>query len=664
MKGYMGKVLHVNLSTGEITEEKIPDEVYENFMTGVGIGAYILYRDIPAGADPLGPDNVLGFTSGLLTGTASFMTGRWMVHAKSPLTGGIGDANAGGQFAPEIKKAGYDAIFFKGISEKPVYLHIDNKGAVLKDASHVWGMDATEAEIKLTEENTGRRKPRVALIGQSGEKQSLISGVTTDGGRIAARSGLGAVMGSKKLKALVLNGNKQVKYEDVEGMKAYSAGVAKYVKSTNLPGFVGDNVFKLAAIPLGRGRYAGPMDASRGLGMMSRYGTMGGTQLFTMAGDTPIKNWAGGADDFPRRESDKQNIKGSKLDAQEYQKYHCAQCAIGCGGMVHLKGDKQTGGNKYTHTHKPEYETQGAFGALLLNSDPDSVLYINELLNRAGMDTISAGGTVAFAIECYENGLLSKEEVGGLDLKWGNSDAIIALVEQMVERKTWLGDLLADGSKKAAERLGRGSEAYAITAGGQEPGMHDPRFDAAMAIDFSANPTPGKHTSGAGEYARSFYWEISDVAKEPKRMLKEDLTRPNEEFALETAYGTWIKMILDAIGGCTVALVGNVNNWNMYTMIEHATKWGKTPDDYMIIGKRINTLRQMFNIKHGIDPKDFFMHSRIESGRPNGPNRGRSVQTAPMVSMFWEQHGWDRNTGKPTEATMKELKIDQFLDLV
>lgn len=546
MKSYMGKVLHVNLSTAEIKEEAIADDVYEHFLTGVGLAAYILYRDIPAGADPLGPDNILGFTSGMLAGTASLMTGRWMVVCKSPLTGGIGDANGGGHLAPEIKKCGYDAVFVSGIAEKPVYLYVTSTSAEIRDAAHLWGHDAVVAEEMLEQECMGKKKPRVALIGQAGEKMSLISGIITDAGRIAARSGVGAVMGSKKLKALVLHGSSRVSYHDPEGMKAYTQELAATIREGSVPPFVGDTVARLLGLVMGHSRYVAPSDGSGNYALMKRFGTYAGTQMLTIAGDTPVKNWQGGPADYPTRASNKINIRGSSIDKREIRKYHCAQCAIGCGGIVSLEGVEQAK-DRFDHTHKPEYETMAALGPLLLNANPDSILYLNELLNRAGMDSISVGGTVAFAIECYENGLLTAEQTGGLELTWGNHEAIVPLVEHMIRRDTWLGDTLADGARKAAGIIGRGSEAYAITAGGQEPGMHDPRFDVGWGVDFCANPTPGRHTNGASTYFGYFLWERVSYAPEPQRMRKEDLTRPDPEYAFGTVIATWYKMLLSLI---------------------------------------------------------------------------------------------------------------------
>ena len=662
MKGFMGKILRVDLTTGEIRDEIIAEEVYEKFMGGVGLGAYIIYRDIPAGADPLGPDNVLGFTPGLLTGTSSFMMGRFMAHCKSPLTGGIGDANCGGQFAPEIKKCGYDGIFVTGISDKPVYLYVTNKGAELKDASHVWGKDAVEAEEVLMKDHTTRKKPRVALIGQSGEKVSLISGIVNDGGRIAARSGVGAVMGSKRLKALVLNGTKKVQVADHDAIREENKKFADVVRAQNIPGLVNTGALKMLGHMVGRNHMEQVNDGSANYGVLKRFGTQAGTQMLAIAGDAPIMNWAGGSGEFPASMSDKVSNKGLKMDQREMYKYHCAQCAIGCGGICKIDDIDRAKG-KFTHTHKPEYETTGVMGGMLLNTDGESLFYINELLNRAGMDTISAGGTMAFAIECYENGLLTKEDTAGLDLKWGNSEAIMTLFEQMVDRSTWLGDVLANGSKKAAEIIGKGAEAYAITAGGQEPGMHDPRFNVGFGVDYSFNPTPGKHTSGAAEYNGTFLWDYVSFAPEPEKEHKDETTKPNPLFAQKAVLATWHKLLIDVAGGCIMGFGGGVKVLNYFKLFNSATGWNRTPDDYMLVGSRINTIRQLFNFKHGINPKDYFMHTRIETPRPSGYNKGRGVQMAPIVALCWEKSGWDTKTGYPTEDTLRNLELDTLLEL-
>ncbi|HSW36411.1 MAG TPA: aldehyde ferredoxin oxidoreductase N-terminal domain-containing protein, partial [Candidatus Limnocylindrales bacterium] len=504
MRGYTGKILFVDLGSGLIEEKQIPDQIYEDYLAGVGLGAYILYREIPEGADPLGPENVLAFMSGLLTGTGSMLTGRWMVVCKSPLTGGWGDANCGGNFSPAIKQCGYDGIFFKGIAQKPVYLVIDGENSArLEDASDVWGLDSVEAEKLLEKKHRGRKTPAVAVIGTSGEKLSLISGICNDRGRIAARSGCGAVMGSKKLKAVVLNGDEKISCADRETVRAFSKEFTSKVRKVSLPRFLTGSVLPLAGMLMGKLKKVVPLDGMAVLvPTLKKWGTPMSNSLGVTSGDLPIKNWNGSVVNF--KYSRYKHLNPDLIISREYKKYSCYSCVVGCGGLCKI-GD--IAGGEFAETHKPEYETCAAFGGLLLNSDRESIFYINELLNRAGMDSISAGNTVAYALECYEQGLLTKDDTGGLELRWGNADTIVALVKKMIAREG-VGDLLADGVKKAVGRIGERSAPFAMHAGGQEPGMHDPRFDPLLGVHFSADPTPGRHTIGCGQYYQMMHlWE-------------------------------------------------------------------------------------------------------------------------------------------------------------
>lgn len=490
-KGYMGKVLWVDLSSGKIEEEIIPDSVYEKYLSGLGLGAYLLYSRIPVNADPLGPENILGFLSGLLTGTGSLFTGRWMVVGKSPLTGGWGDANCGGNFSPSIKRCGYDGIFFKGISKRPVYLFVDNGKAEIRDASRFWGMDTVETEKSLIKE-AGCKKPRVACIGPAGEKLSLISGISNDLGRMAARSGLGAVMGSKKLKAVVLGGAMRIKSHSPDKIKKLSrtCNTATKDQSQFIKGIMSARIGTLMRVLPAQMA----MNSKMYISMLDRWGTASTNQISIEIGDSPIKNWKGSNKDFGTEKSE--SLNPDVFTDCVIVKYHCYSCPLGCGGICSIKG-------KYSETHKPEYETVLALGGLCMNNDPDSIFYLNEVLNRAGMDTISAGGTVAFALECYEKGIITKKETGGLDLTWGNSSAIVALVEKIVKREG-IGDLLADGSKVAAKKIGKNSMQYAIQAGGQELAMHDGRNDPGFALHNCVEPTPGRHTIGSQLYYEMF----------------------------------------------------------------------------------------------------------------------------------------------------------------
>jgi len=649
-KGYMGKVLWVDLGSGRIREEKIPERVYAQFLSGMGLAAYLLYRRIPAGADPLGPENILGFVSGLLTGTGSLFTGRWMVVGKSPLTGGWGDANCGGNLSPAIKHCGYDAILFKGIAHKPVYLLIDKGRAVLKDASKVWGLDTVVAEEKLKELAGGRRF-RVACIGPAGEKQSLLAGIANDGGRMAARSGLGAVMGAKKLKALVLGGAQRIKCHDVKTVKALSQACNEAVQFM-LP-FPPSPILAyfgtlLRALPAQPNTDLMLFHTVFNL-MLKKWGTASLNQFLIELGDSPIKNWKGSNEDFGPDKS--ASLRPEAFSDCMIVKYHCYSCPLGCGGICRQAG-------QLNESHKPEYETVLALGGLCLNEDPESIFILNDMLNRAGMDTISVGGTVAFAIECCEQGILTPRDVDGLDLAWGNSRAIIALVEKMIQREG-IGDLLADGVKVASQKIGKGSEAFAIHAGGQELAMHDGRFDPGFALHNCVEPTPGRHTIGSQLYYELFQlWEQVEKLPAPDLLyLKRSKYQPDKEKATAAAACSQFVNVMNGAGGCLYAALLGPKRFPLFQWLNAATGWDHAPEDYLQMGARIQTIRQAFNVKHGIEPKSVKMTNRA-LGRPPltaGANKGRTINIERMIRDYWEAFGWDAETGEPSPEVLNQL---------
>jgi len=635
--GYMGKILMVDLSTRDIHEEIIPDHVYEHVLSGTGLAAHILYHRIPAGADPLGPDNMLGFVSGLLTGTGSLFSGRWMVAGKSPLTGGWGDANCGGSFSPAIKRCGYDGIFFRGISDTPVYLHVKNGKAELREASHLWGRDAIESEEMLISETGGRG--RVAVIGPAGEKLSLISGICNDRGRIAARSGLGAVMGSKKLKAVVLDGRMRIHVHNRDEIKRLSRLCNKWVQ------------FQPPFIPGPMAAYVGTLMrilptqmAQDGLLykiLLKKWGTGSMNQMSVEMGDAPIKNWKGSNVDWGMEKS--LSVNPDAIRQFEKVKYHCYSCPLGCGGICSTRG-------RYKETHKPEYESVLALGGLCMNADMDSIFYLNELLNRAGMDTISAGGTAAFAIECYEAGLLTKEDTDGLELTWGNTPAIIALIEKMVRREG-IGDLLADGSKRAAQKIGKDADRFAMHAGGQELPMHDGRNDPGFNLHYSVEATPGRHTLGAQLYYEMFQlWKkVKGLPRAPFLYHKNRKYEANEEKAIMAAACSMFMNVVNGAGVCLFGTFLGAKRIPVFDWLNAATGWNRTPESYLQTGARIQTLKQLFNLRHGIDPRSFRVNDRV-LGRPpqkEGANRDRTVDVEKMMAAYWARFGWNPKTGAP-----------------
>jgi aldehyde:ferredoxin oxidoreductase len=632
MYAAMGKVAIVNLDSGSITERIIDPQLYERYIGGVGLAVKLLDELIPAGADPLGPDNVLAFMSGLLTGSGSLMTGRWMVCTKSPLTGGWGDANCGGNLAPAIKHCGWDGILFQGRASELVCFHVDENGPRLVPATGLAGMDAISTEARILADWSAGSTPAIACIGPAAERLSLISGISNDGGRYAARSGVGAVMGSKRLKAIALAGKQKITSANPERVRALSKAYAAKISRTKLPGFI-----KGRHLPL-LGRFFNlktvfPMNGILTAGILGKWGTIYNNTVGLFNGDSPVRNWAGSLLDYGKDHF--QNIDPDRITARENSKYRCYSCVIACGGICSMPG-KVTGTNS-EHSHKPEYETCCAFGPLLLNDDLDTIFICNDLCNRAGLDTISAGSTIAFAIECYENGLLDSHDTGGLELTWGNSQAIVALLKLMIQREG-LGELLADGVARAATRIGKGSERFAVHAGGQEPGMHDSRYDPMMGVSYAADPTPGRHTIAASLYYNvSRIWDFvpwAPAVRHPYAKTRE--YQANDTENRKMLAGAQLKQLLDAAGGCLFALATGLDNWPLFAWLNAATGLTLSPTDWLERARLIQLARHAFNNKHGIDENMRVVHPRISGQETlrSGPLVGKSIPLDQMAENY------------------------------
>jgi aldehyde:ferredoxin oxidoreductase len=594
----MGKVLFVNLSTGKIKEEKPEESLYRDFIGGYGLGARILYSRQKGGVDPLGPDNTLGFLTGPLTGTPSTFAGRYGVVAKSPLTGGWGDSNGGGHFAPQIKLAGYDAVFFTGIAEKPVYLFLNDGKAELRDAGHLWGKDCYETEDTLKAElGEGVES---TCIGPPGERQSLISCIITRRGAAAGRSGLGAVMGSKKLKAIAARGKQEIPVFDIEAANKLRKEHVAVMRS-----------------------FSGGMETLEGF---HKYGTSHVADVFAHSGNTPVKNWGGvGVIDLP----DVSGLSGDAAIANVETRTGCWHCPIGCEGRL------KAGQGEYKYpagTRRIEYETQAAFGTMCLNSNAEALNMINHLCNSYGLDTISGGTVMAFALECYENGIITKADTDGIELTWGNHQAIVAMTEKMVKGEG-LGAILANGVRVAAEKIGKGAETYAVHIGGQELGMHDPRLmnfpDATSAARYLMDPTPGRHTQmnfGPGS------------------------------FAMQVVNAAGWCMFSDLVGGNTV-------KW-LTGFLKAVTGWDRSEDEILKCGERIVNMRHVFNLREGINPLKHKVHPRI-IGRPPleaGPLAGASADMEAQAYWGLGALDWSRVTTKPSQKKLLELGLDDVAE--
>jgi aldehyde:ferredoxin oxidoreductase len=606
----MGKLLWVDLSAGVIKNEILDEQFCRSYIGGYGFGARIILDRQKPGADPLGPEAIFGIATGVVTGTPMFSGSRYTVVGKSPLTGGWGDANSGGAFGPHLKFAGYDGVFFTGISPKPVYLFINNGKAELRDASGIWGKDTFETEDILRAELG--KDVEVASIGPAGEKLALISCVMNNKGRAAGRSGLGAVMGSKKLKAIAVKGDMKIPLFNEELLGELRK---KYLS-----------------------QLGGPLPSLR------EFGTAGFTQKSAHSGDSPVKNWGGvGVVDFPHPET----LAGNLIKDQESKKYACYRCPIGCGG--HMKA-----GTDYQYengAHKPEYETMAMFGSNCLNNNLESIIKANDICNRYGVDTISAGASIAFTIECYENGLIDRKDTGGLEMTWGNHKAIVAMTEKLVRREGF-GDVIADGVKKAAERIDRGAEKYAMHIQGEELPAHDPKLGFAWGITYRLDPTPARHTQGP---------QPSPPGLMPPFDRTVQLGRGKAH-----KIGTNMTHFLNSSGMCSIAL-GSLPNVSVFVeFINAITGWNMTMDEVLKTGERIGALRMIFNLREGLNPLLFEIPGRVIGNPPKtaGPTAGVTVNEAGMDKEFLTEMDWDLKTCKPSQAKLLELGLGDLIKVV
>lgn len=604
--GYMGKVLWVDLSKGTLNDEMLDEKLCRNFIGGYGIGTRELYSRMKGGVDPLGPENILGFMTGPLTGGPALSGTRYTVLCKSPLTGTWGDANSGGDFGPNLKFAGYDGVFFTGISAKPVYLYIEEGVAELKDAADLWGEDSFETEDIL--KGVHGEETKVSCIGQSGEGLSLIAAVMNNKGRAAGRSGVGAVMGSKKLKAIAVNGSASI---PMANPAAANALRHQYMKTLS-----------------------GPF-----ADLFRNFGTPGLTAASAHSGDSPVKNWDGvGVRDF----SNPSTISDVNVINLQSKKYACYRCPLGCGG--HMK--KGVEYNYEAGAHKPEYETLAAFGTMCLNTNVESIIMANDICNRYGLDTISAGCTVAFAIECYERGLISKEDTGGLEMTWGNHAAIVAMTEQLARREGF-GAVLADGVKVAAEKIGKGAEQYAIHVAGEEVPMHDPKFTYHQATTYRMDATPARHTQGGEGLA-------------PAGLL------PEFDAKLFTGRGEAHRRasnmchVLNSSGMCLFMYIVLPTINYIPEILNAVTGWDTNLDELLKTGERISDLRHAFNLREGKNPLEYQVPPRM-LGKPaqaEGPLAGVTIDEDTMVKEYMAAMEWEPGTAKPSRQRLTELGLD------
>ena len=602
MFGYNGKMLFVNLTTGVMEDRVLDEKLAKNFLGGPGLGARILYENMPAHADPFGPDSMVGFVTGPVNNTGALFGGRYTVVSKSPVTGGWNDANSGGYFGPGLKKAGYDAVFVNGISDHPVYIYIEDGKAEILDAGELWGKTTLQTEAWLQKKHG--KDIQAALIAPGGERMALTAAVMNNGHRAAGRGGSGAVIGSKKLKAIVVKGDIPTEVADREAMIQTNRDIAQYMQTG-----------------------AGAPTA----GALGTYGTGVGFTNSVLSGDAGIKNWSGsGVADFPEQIAFPVGSIG--MDQFKKKKYNCSNCPMGCGAFMDFPSDKYD----LKDSPRPEYETQGAFGSLLLNNDVASVAQCNNLCNEYGVDTISTGSTIAWAMECYNEGVLSKEELDGIDLTWGNSDAIVELCEKMC-RGEGVGAILALGSQEACRRFGKGEE-FLVTASGIEEPQHDSRLSHGLSRTYRFDPTPGRHVKGGlGMNPLPADFDYSKSGEGDKMGV----------------IGT---EICNAGGFCLFGM--SVTQPDAYQrLLQAVTGFTYTPEEYAALGTRIYYMRHAFNLREGMNRDSFTFSKRFTQASPpfTGPLKDANVPADLLADNFFDAMHLDRQTLIPEKEYLEYL---------
>ena len=620
LKGVLNKIAWVDLNTRTVKIEEPADEVYTRYLGGYGLGSYYLFTRQRAKVDPLGPENTFGLVTGPLTGTQAITGNRFTAVGKSPKTGGWGDANCGGKFGPALKQAGLDAIFFIGISEKPVYVLVEDGKVTLHDASSYWGLTCSEAEEKFRE--THGNKAHAAVIGPAGERVSALAAIINDRGRAAGRSGLGMVMGSKRIKGVVALATGKVPVAEEEKLKKLRKKIlSEHYQAQN---------------PL--------------YDFFHSYGTAGGLESSVLEGDTPIKNWKGWFKDF----------KGHKRIGEDAalkyksRSYGCWMCPIACGAHVKVPSGPYAG-----EGHRPEYETLGAFGTMCLNNNIESICHLNNICNDYGMDTISTGATVAFAMECYERSIITKEDTGGIELTWGNHEAIVKVTEQMAKGKGFGGKVLGEGIKKAVERIGKGAKEFAMECGGEELPMHDPRCYPGLGASYIADATPSRHTQFGSWSVEADY--VSPELDNPEIKDKYTYSGKGEAHKYMSSFGHVVNAAGLCIFGSAITPAPLVPEYLTLAM-------GKTftMEDILEIGERIANLRIAFNLREGICNKEMYKLPKRVIGQPplsGGPTKGITVDNETQIKEYYLAMGWNPETGVPRRAVFERLGLDFAMEV-
>ncbi len=620
--GYKGRILRVNLSENKFKIDKLPSEWIKEFIGGDGFGAKLLFEEVAGRTDPLSKQNKLIIGTGPITGTIWPMSGRTVFISKAPLTGIWGESHVGGFLGAELKYAGYDMLVIEGKSEKPVYINIHDSDLQLLDAEELWGMSTDQVTSKIKSKH---HDPdiQVAAIGPAGERKVRFASVMVNHSRAAGRTGMGAVLGSKNVKALAVRGHGAVEVYDHEAFIDLAKKAHMKVKTN----------------PQARG--------------MSKYGTWVLTAVKQTIGELPTYNHQTGVfDGWEKLSGDYIRPRYTISDRA------CFGCSLGCKKVNYVKEGPFAG----TLEEGPEYEGLMAFGSSLGIDDYATTLKANQICNRAGMDIISAGATIGFAIESFVNGAITEKDTGGLKLQWGDSKQIIKLLQMIADRKEF-GDLLAEGSKRAAEKLGRGTNKFAIHVKGMEVSGQDGRTHRSIGLGHATAARGADHLRSLVVVDQLGYEDVAAKRWGADKLPEiidpyTEKYKANAVFESENAY-----CIRDTLIVCWYSVSWPPIFWmedfaEMLPLATGVKHFGKV-ENLTQVAERQVTLKRLFNAREGITKKDDQLPDRFtKDPMPDGPGKGQLVNLEPMLLDYYTLRGWDLETGLPTEKTIKRLSLE------
>jgi aldehyde:ferredoxin oxidoreductase len=624
---HAGKILHIDLSSKKIWEEKLDKKLASNYLGARGINAHILWDKVKPGIDPLGPDNVLIFGAGALSGTHAPSSGRTSVTCKSPATNRYLKSSAGGHWGNRLKFAGYDNLVVYGASEKPVYVLVDDNKVEIRDAAHLWGLTVPEAD-KAIKKELGSSDFETALIGPAGENKVKIAGIMLSVSFAAARGGPGAVMGSKNLKAIAVRGTGVLNLADPDAFNEAALAARKALSEDS---------------------------GAQGL---HAYGTAGIIEGINASGGFASYNFKQGHIDGVEKITGQALVNTGILKAR----VGCNACGISCHRFSVLSSGKFAPLSVYG----PEYENFSALGSGFGVTELEGVLKANKLCNDYGLDTISTGGVIQWAMESVERGVLTTEDVDGLDLTWGNIEAAIEMITKIAYREGF-GDLLAEGTKIASERVGQDSYKWAVQARGLEQSRVETRNAKSYALAFAVNPRGPDHLMteclaefGLTDEARQLVKEITGDEKYANPYLVEkrgDIVRWHEDCYAVT----------DCLGFCAFSstLAYGVNPKNMAQMFSAASGIELTEEEIMFAGRRIITLERAFNMREGFSREDDKLPYRMYEPIKSGPQKGQvnsHEEIQKLLDDYFTLHEWDIETGCPTRETLKKLGMEDVAD--